>query len=46
MDSGITFPFIRSELDQRRNRARPGTDVRRHRARTWSRRATRTDETR
>jgi len=44
MDSGITYPFIKSELDQRRTRARSGAGVRRHRGRSWSElRLTRTD---
>jgi hypothetical protein len=47
MDSGITYPFIQSELEQRRSQARPGTGVRRHGARSWTRRRlTRTDGTR
>jgi hypothetical protein len=44
MNSGITYPFIQTELDHHRDQVRPGTVVRRHRARTWSRRRfTRTD---
>ena len=44
MDSGITYPFIKNELDQRRGRARSGAAVRRHRGRTGAGlRLTRTD---
>ena len=37
MNSGITYPFIRSELELRREQARSGT-ARRPRTRGWSRR--------
>ena len=37
MNSGITYPFIRSELELRRDQVRSGT-VRRPRTRAWARR--------